>query len=65
MEPEKLLPPGETPQSVPGIPSPKAQQWGVVISIVIIVLMIVIGAFYAWGKRIAEENALLTSPTSE
>ncbi len=48
----------------PGTPSPKAQSWGVVISIIIIVLMIVIGAFYSWGKRIAEENALLAPPTS-
>ena len=39
-------------------PSTKQQSWGVVISIVIIVLMIVIGAFYAWGKRIAEQDAL-------
>jgi len=57
MEDEKLLP--------TGVPSTKAQQWGVVISIVIIVLMIVIGAFYAWGKRIAQENALLTPPIAE
>jgi len=62
---EKLLPLGETQQPIPGIPSPKAQQWGVVISIVIIVLMIVIGAFYSWGKRIAEEKALLTAPATE
>ena len=57
MEEEKLL--------QPGMPSPKQQQWGVVISIVIIVLMIIIGAFYSWGQRIAQENALLTPPTSE
>ncbi len=57
MEPEKTI--------SPGIPSPKAQQWGVVISIVIIVLMIVIGAFYSWGKRISEEKALITAPVSE
>ncbi len=57
MEEEKL--------TQPGMPSPKQQQWGVVISIVIIVLMIIIGAFYSWGQRIAEENALLTPPTSE
>jgi hypothetical protein len=37
-----------------GAPSPQAQSWGVVISIIIIVLMIVIGAFYAWGKRISQ-----------
>lgn len=47
----------EKPPVPQGVPSPKAQQWGVVISIVIIVLMIVIGAFYAWGERIAEEQA--------
>lgn len=45
-----------------GTPSPKAQSWGAVISIVVIVGMIVIGAFYAWGKRIAQENALV-APT--
>ncbi|MBI5405596.1 hypothetical protein HY972_00970 [Candidatus Kaiserbacteria bacterium] len=55
MEDEKLLP--------PGIPSPKAQSWGVVISIAIIVLMIVIGAFYSWGKRIAENRAF-TEPAA-
>lgn len=54
---EKLLP--------PGVPSPKAQQWGVVISIVVIVGMIIIGAFYAWGERIAQERALLNLPASE
>lgn len=66
---EKLLPPGETPKPalfeplVTKAPSVKQQSWGVVISIVIIVLMIVVGAFYAWGKRIAEEKNL-TAPTS-
>jgi hypothetical protein len=50
-----------------GTPSPKAQSWGAFISIVIIVLMIIIGAFYAWGKRITEENApaIPTSTTSQ
>jgi len=50
------------PQSPPGTPSPQAQSWGAFLSIVIIVLMIIVGAFYAWGKRIAEEQAL-TAPT--
>lgn len=48
MDPAPALP--------PGTPSPKAQSWGVVISIIIIVLMVLVGAFYAWGKRIAEQN---------
>jgi NADH:ubiquinone oxidoreductase subunit 3 (subunit A) len=56
MENEPLLP--------PGTPSPKAQSWGAFISMVIIVLMIIIGAFYAWGKRIAEENVPAVSTTT-
>lgn len=51
MENEPILP--------PGVPSEKQQSWGVLISIVVIVLMIVIGAFYSWGKRISE----VTIPT--
>ncbi len=41
---------------LPGVPSSKQQQWGVLISIVIIVVMVIVGAFYAWGKRIAQEQ---------
>lgn len=48
-----------------GVPSPKQQSWGAVISIIIIVLMIIIGAFYAWGKRIAQERALLAPATAQ
>ena len=57
-------PPAPPIFSAPAIkpPTPKQQSWGTVISIVIIVLMIVIGAFYAWGKRIAEERALTAPP---
>src|SRR3989338_11447523 len=51
-------------RSLPGVPSPKQQQWGVLISIVIIVLMIIIGAFYSWGKRIAQEQAPVIPSTS-
>jgi hypothetical protein len=54
---EKLLP--------PGVPSPQAQSWGAVISIVIIVLMIIIGAFYSWGKRIAQNNAYTSATTTD
>lgn len=35
----------------PSPPSPQAQSWGVVISIAIIVLMIIIGAYYSWNRR--------------
>jgi amino acid transporter len=55
---------GPDNQLPPGVPSQKAQSWGTVISIIIIVLMIIIGAFYSWGKRIAEQNAFV-APTTE
>ena len=64
-KPPKTTVPSEPPPSLPGVPSPQAQSWGTVISIIIIVLMNIIGAFYAWGERIAEENALLVPPTAE
>ena len=48
---EKLLP--------SGTPSHKAQSWGVLVSIIIIVMMVIVGAFYAWGKRIAQNQELL------
>ncbi len=44
-------------------PSPARQSWGVIISIAIIVLMIIVGAFYAWGKRVAEERAYTAPPS--
>ena len=53
----------DNPLLPPGTPSQKAQSWGTVISIVIIVLMIIVGAFYSWGKRVAEERAL-TAPAA-
>lgn len=58
MPTEPIVPP-------PGTPSPQAQSWGTVISIIIIVLMIIVGAFYAWGKRIAQENALIEPPAAQ
>jgi len=54
--PVTRTPVAPVPTSLPGVPSPAAQQWGVVISIVIIMLMVIIGAFYAWGERIAENQ---------
>lgn len=50
---DTLLPPANEPAKA-GAPSIKQQSWGTLISILIIVLMVVIGAFYAWGKRVAE-----------
>jgi hypothetical protein len=57
----------ETPEDVgavfgtrlPSPPTVEQQNWGAMISIVIIVLMIIIGAFYAWGKRLATQQAYI------
>jgi len=38
------------------MPSPRQQSWGAFIALVTIVLMLVIGAFYAWGARIAQNQ---------
>lgn len=38
-------------------PSPRRQSWGTALAIVIIVVMVIVGAFYAWGKRVAEQNS--------
>jgi hypothetical protein len=42
----------------------KNASWGAVISIVIILAMVIIGAFYAWGQRIAEEHAVQVETTT-
>jgi len=63
MDNEPLLQPREQPEpgALKGTPSHKQQSWGALLSIIIIVLMVTVGAFYTWGKRIAQENAL-TAP---
>lgn len=48
-------------QPVVQLPSKKQQSYGAIISVILIMLMIVVGAFYAWGKRI---NETLNVPTS-
>ena len=32
--------------------------WGAIISITIILAMVIVGAFYAWGERISQEKAV-------
>jgi hypothetical protein len=61
--PEEQLP--ETPAPIIKMPTPRQQSWGTVISIIVIVLMILIGAFYSWGKRISEENIQSASTTAQ
>ena len=35
------------------------QSWGALIAIFVILAMVIAGAFYAWGQRVATEQALL------
>ena len=62
--PPRLLPPSPVTPTQQLLPSPKQQSWGALISIVIIVLMIIIGAFYAWGKRVAQNQPYPAAATS-
>ena len=44
--------------TLPNPPSAKQQSWGAVLSIIIIVLMIIVGAYYSWSKRTAQQNTM-------
>lgn len=39
--------------------------WGTVIVILVIMGMIITGAFYSWGKRVAEERARMDEIESQ
>jgi hypothetical protein len=65
------MPPLEPPPQVHGgTPiikprTPEQQSWGTIVSIIIIVAMIVVGALYAWGKRIAQQNSIIEQTKSQ
>jgi hypothetical protein len=44
--------------SAPAMPPVKAEKksWGPMIAIILILAFIIVGAFYAWGKRIANDQ---------
>jgi hypothetical protein len=46
------------PPVSPDIAKQKAASWGATIVIVLILGMIVVGAFYAWGQRIARTQVV-------
>jgi len=62
MPPESHI---EGPTPIIKVPTPSQQSWGTIISIIIIVLMIIIGAFYAWGQRISQNNIPTESTTAQ
>lgn len=58
--PEPVVPvpqpvaPAPAPAPVPA--APKNQSWGAFIVIFLILAMIVLGAFYAWGERVSQQQ---------
>lgn len=66
--------PGYVPAATPAAPSEppskkKNSSWGVIIFIFLMLGLMVIGAFYAWGKRISQDrpsqaSILLISPAA-
>ena len=48
--PEKLL------TSHASAEAPHARQWGALIGIIIILLVLIVGALYFWGAKLAEEE---------
>jgi hypothetical protein len=61
MPPEPSL---SEPAPIIPTPTPKQQSWGTIASIVIIVFMIIVGAFYTWGQRLAQERTLIENASS-
>ena len=59
MVPPHDAPPARAPEVAAALPTPTQQSWGTVISIILIVMMIIVGALYTWGRRIAAERAAL------
>ena len=53
---EEPLPPAEKPITL--VPTKTQQSYGAILSVIIIMLMILVGAFYAWGERIQETTNL-------
>lgn len=39
--------------------------WGTIVVLIVILAMIITGAFYTWGKRVAEEKALMEEIESQ
>jgi uncharacterized protein HemX len=72
MEPEITSPVTSMPEvpnaSAPRTPAQLSKQkqasWGAIIVIVLILAMIVIGALYAWGQRIAEAKPPAAAATT-
>ena len=46
------------PTNIPRVSTEKEQSWGALIAIFVVLAMVVLGAFYAWNKRVSREQIL-------
>ncbi len=51
-------------EPLPSMPNARRQAWSATIAIVVIVLMIIVGARYAWDKRTAKLRPALTATST-
>ena len=60
MNPMPTTPEAPAPAPAPMMPTEpkKNPAYGTILGIVLIVVILVVGAFYVWGKRLAEEQPM-------
>lgn len=46
------------PENTPRVSTEKEQSWGALIAIFVVLAMVVLGAFYAWNKRVSREQTI-------
>ncbi|HFC10591.1 MAG TPA: hypothetical protein ENJ75_00095 [Candidatus Kaiserbacteria bacterium] len=51
----------DSEQKTPPVSTVTQQSWGAVLAIFIILIMIVLGAVYAWNKRVASMKSIITN----
>lgn len=52
-------------EPVPTPSTPQQQSWGAIIAMVVILAMIIIGAFYSWQKRTGVETTKTFVPAAQ
>ncbi len=55
-QPDKKEETGEAKKNEAYLYKSEPKSWGSLISLIIVIAVIVIGAFYAWGKRIEHDR---------
>lgn len=55
---QELLPKHTTETDVQETTIRRNASWGAIISIIVILLMVIVGAFYAWGERLDQQRQI-------